>query len=90
MIFTEYVENYDFLSMLCMKILLYWQTDDFTTLLLASFFHLVVVYINFLKADLEDDEEEVEVSSMWKALNRIDSTKHEFPIYYLFACRFQT
>ena len=42
-----------------MKILLYWQTDDFTTLLLASFFHLVVVYINFWKADLEDDEEEV-------------------------------
>ena len=48
-------------------------------LYLASFFYLVVVH-NFLKADLEDDDEEVEVSSVWKALNRINSTKHELPI----------
>ena len=53
-------------------------------LYLASFFYLVVVH-NFLKADLEEDEEEVEVSLVWKALNRLNSTKLEFPISAIFS-----
>ena len=44
-----------------------------------------MVVHNFLKADLEDDEEEVEVSLVWKALNRINSTKLELPISAIFS-----